>query len=528
MASESDRPAPKRGWAGYFVVAAVILAAGAWLRFDALGGPFEQPDEPLATYVVAHVLSSPGFDTNWAHTQLGNEAGPAQYNFSSYYLTLAGLERTREALGLRPPGESFDARTVFFRECSAVLSLLTLALAMGIAHRIGGWGLACAAGLWMAVDPLLVQDSHYARPEAFLVLLALGLVALALTRGGPVLLRSALAGVLFGFLVACKVTVILWFWLVPMACFPGADDGQATRWPARVARLAAGALGSAAGFALGVPRAIADPGGYLAGVRALRNQYGVAFNFYSHPAGGPVADYMARYLGATAGWGVACLFLVGLAATVARKRWRLFLALYAPVLALLAVMGAQETFFERNLSHAVPLYLIGAGVGLLALLDWPRLARWAPILLPATILAAAAVPAEISQRLVFDGFSGRYERDRGARLAAFLGALSPRPLDAGHLIRATDDNDPWFREPKDGPGPQIALWQDVNPEITRAGLARLHARCAFEERATFPALFDDLPGPNTLRDYLGRTVRVLVFEGQPAGRASRKDIPAAR
>ncbi len=85
--------------------------------------------------------------------------------------------------------------------------------------------LALGVGLWVAVNPLLVQDSHYARPEAFLTLVTLGLVLTAFGRpprragGGP-----SLAGVLFGLVVACKVTLGLWFWLPLLACYPGPMD----------------------------------------------------------------------------------------------------------------------------------------------------------------------------------------------------------------------------------------------------------------------------------------------------------------
>jgi hypothetical protein len=512
MKSGSENPARRWAWLG-FTLAAAILAAGVWLRFAHIGGPFEQPDEPVATYVVTHVLTTPGFDTNWAHTQLRNEAGPAQYNFSSYYLTLAGLERIREALGLRPPNEPFEAQTVFFRECSALFSVLALALAMGVAYRLSGWALALSAGLWIAVNPLLVQDSHYARPEAFVELLILALLGLALSRGTPGWVRPALAGVLFGFLVACKVTMALWFWLPIMACVPWASGGIGLRWTAIGARLAWVGAGGAAGFAAGAPRAVSDFAGYLAGIRYLKNGYGGTFNFYSHAAGGPVLDYVLRYLWATTGWALACLFLVGLAAAAFGKRWSTLLGLFAPVLSLVAFMGTQHAFFERNLSHAMPLYLMGAGLGLLALVTALRLKRGALACVAALAVAAAIVPAELSGRLVVDGFSGRFERDRVLRLGALLGTLSAHPFDRAHLVRATDDEDAWFRETKTGPGPYVALWQDVNPELTRASLERLHARLSFNERAVLPGLFDDLPGPNTLRDYLGRSVRVLVFPG---------------
>jgi hypothetical protein len=223
-------------------------------------------------------------------------------------------------------------------------------------------------------------------------------------------------------------------------------------------------------------------------------------------------DFVGRYLGATAGWGIACLFALGLVVALAGRRWVRLLAVYLPTLAIVAFMGVQRSFFERNLSHAMPLYLLGAALGLKALVEMKPLRAWSRLAFITLAAGAALSPAELTGRLVFEGFSGRFERRRVALLSAALSSLATKPLDASHLVRATSDDDPWFQRPRiGGTGPYVVLWQDVNPEITRASLGRLHTRFDFKEWATFPGLFDDLPGPNTLRDYLGRTVRVLVF-----------------
>jgi len=495
-------------------VAAAIVAGGCWLRFDHIGGPYAQPDEPVACYVVSRVLSSGNFDTNWAHTQVRVEGGVPQYNFSSYFITLSLLERLRGMTRPHPEAETIEERIVFYRGCSAAFGTLALALAMLLAYRIRGWRLALVAGLWMAVNPLLVQDSHYARPEAFLTLLTLGLLWTCLSWHGAPGRRSFAAGLLFGLLIACKVTLSLWFWLPLMACFQGAGEWTRCTWRTRLARAGLVAAGAIGGFAAGAPRAVADLGGYLNGLRYLKNGYAGTFNFYSHDSGAMVWDFLGRYLVATAGWGLACLFAAGAAHAAARRQWRQLLMIYLPAVSLVAFMGVQRSFFERNLSHAIPLYLLGAGLGLAALTEWDPLRRWSRPLFAAFAVAAALAPAALTGRLVLEGFPGRFEKLRVSELAGILASIKPRVPDAAHLVTAASDRDLWFqRRWEVSPATYVVLWQDVNPEVTRECLRRLHERFEFEELAVLPGLFDDLPGPNTLRDYLGRTVRVLVFHG---------------
>jgi hypothetical protein len=507
-------------------VAAAIVAGGCWLRFAYVGGPYTQPDEPIAPYVVSRVLSSHDLDTNWAHTPLGSDFGVAQYNFSSYYLTLSLLERIRGAAGAHPVDQGIGNRIVFYRACSAGFGTLGLALAMLLAYRIQGWGLALAAGLWIAVNPLLVQDSHYARPEAFLTLMALGLVWLCGPRRFAPGWRPLVAGLVFGFLVACKVTLLFWFWLPLAACFQDAGDWARCSWGARLGRASLAAAGALAGFAAGAPRAVADMGGYLAGLRYLRNEYGHSIISSSHYPSAPVYDFLGRYLAETVGWGIALFFAVGLAHSIAARRWRLLLTVYLPALSLAAFLGARLVFFERNFSHAMPLYLLGAGVGLGALGDLGLIGRWRRPLFFVLAAAAALVPAELTGRMVFRGFSGLFERQREPQLARFLAALQLPAADMSHLVVAASDDDPWFqRRWGESTEPYVVVWADVNPDFTRQCLQRLQVRFKLEERAVLPGLFDDLRGPNTLRDYLCRTLRGFVFHGL-RGAAQRTQLPA--
>lgn len=500
-------------WQG-LAIAAVIVAAGGWLRFAYVGGPYTQPDEPIAPYVVSRVLSSSNLDTNWAHTPIRADFGAAQYNFSSYYLTLSLLERIRGAIGARPAAERIEESIVFYRTCSAGFGALGLMLAMFLAFRFQGWGLAIATGLWIAVNPLLVQDSHYARPETFLTLLALGLVWMC----GPRRLApgwwSFLAGLLFGVLVACKVTLFLWFWLPLIACFQDVGEWKRCAWSTRLARVGLVAAGAVGGFAAGAPRAIADFGGYLVGLRYLHNEYGHSIINFSHRPSAVVFDYFGRYLVETIGWGIAFLFVVGLALGIATRQWRLLLTIYLPALSVAVFMGTRQIFFERNFSHAMPLYLMGAGLGLGALADIERIRRWFRPLFFILAGAAALVPAELTGRIVFRGFSGRFEKERAPQLAQFLASLQLPVADVSHLVVAADDGDPWFqRKWEEGTGPYVVLWADINPDFTSQCIQRLQTRFNLEQRAVLPGLFDDLRGPNTLRDYLCRTLRGFVIHG---------------
>lgn len=500
-------------WTG-IAAAAAVAALGIGLRFAYVGGPYTQPDEPIAPWVVSRVLTSHELDTNWAHTPIQGDFGGAQYNFSSYYLTLSLLQGIRQIARPRAAAEGIEARIVFFRACSAGFGAAALALAMFAAYRIQGWSLALASGLWVAVNPLLVQDSHYARPEAFLTLSALVLVWMCLSRGPRPGWWPLAAGLVYGFLVACKVTLLLWPWLPLAACFGDLGEWARTAWGARLARLGLAAAGAVAGFLAGVPHAAVDIGGYLAGLHFLSARYGHPFLHVSHYPAAMVYDFLGRYLVETVGWGAACLFAVGLADSIARRQWRLVMAIFLPVLVLSAFMGAQLVFYERNFSHGMPLYLLGAGLGLNALARlWP-FGRWSGVVFLVLAAAAALTPAAITGRMVFSGFSGRFERLRAPDLAGFLSPPRFPAVDRDHLVVAASDDDAWFRRTwESDPRPYVVLWSDVDPEYTRQCMGRLQARFRFEERAVLPGLFDDLRGPNSLRDYLGRTLRAYVFYG---------------
>jgi hypothetical protein len=144
------------------------LSAAAWLRLDFYPDTY-YGDEEIPIAVVAQMQQHHSLDTNW---KLGIWRKPAdrwaysydQYNFSSYNSTLYYLHQL------------FDVNShkinpaIFNRVSSVVFQLVTLTVIFFAALNLYGAAAAISAALFFAVNPLLVVDAHYARPESFLML----------------------------------------------------------------------------------------------------------------------------------------------------------------------------------------------------------------------------------------------------------------------------------------------------------------------------------------------------------------------
>lgn len=511
---------------------ALALVAGG-LRFAFLGGGTVQFDEPIATAVVAHLHESRGFDTNWAHTPVGSRFGRAQYNFSSYYLTLAAwdrllrITRVEGDTGAAPQPLATDFSTTarattswltLLRAFSALAGTLALILAMRLAWAIGGGWLALGVGAWLAVNPQLVQDSHYARPEAFLTLAALGLVLLCVPVRRWSWPRGLAAGALLGFMTACKVSAGLCFWLPFLACWDrdpaGAGEPGTVPWRRRLWRAAAVAGAIVVGFGLGAPAVLGDLRGYGAGLEYLHHSYGRAVGPFSHYGGGAVFDYLARYYFDTIGWWMAAFFGTGLTLAFVERRWRLCLAVYAPVLTTVAFFGAQAVFFERNLSHVVPLLAVGSLWGWGALVERMGgiLRRWKPVVLAVGFAAMLLLPAAVTLRLVYRGFSGTSAAMQAAMQAKILERF---PESAVYSVEGSLQAGPMiFRWCwNDHGGPFLLLWRLSNERPTTNELDRLHTAFDFVDLGPIPGLFDGLGSPSGLRNYFPCRTQVYLVKG---------------
>lgn len=99
------------------------------------------------------------------------------------------------------------------------------------------------------------------------------------------------------------------------------------------------------------------------------NQYGGLHPPHSHLDGRPVVDMLAAYYVGTLGWAVIGCGTIGVGVLAWRRRWGEWVVLVGPVVLFAGYFSTRGVFFERNLSHVLPLFLILAAVGAAVLVE---------------------------------------------------------------------------------------------------------------------------------------------------------------
>ena len=388
-----------------FWLSLLLVASGGILLRAAYDWNGYTPDECIPIAVVAHLRQAGDLDTNWALTDLREEFRYDQYNFSSYHLCLYVCRGLVELLPGTAEWLSRNDGLQAYRSFSVLMAALALMQVVWLAWRAGGRLAAVIAGALAAVCTLLVQDAYYARPETFTAVVTLGAAALCrpVERRTPV--RALTAALLIGVLVACKVSMLALCWLpfVPIAA-----RWRHLRQPVLLAAAVPFAL--ALGFAAGAPGAVAHPTSFLNGVQVLYSQYsdgGWAHGHYPEITK-CVADLVARYFVAMLGLPILIAAGIGALAVAARRQWAMLALLAGPVGLFVGYFMTRCVFFERNLSHVVPLLLVLSSLGIVALAT--LLLRRAPAAVPAAAAAmtmlCAIRPYGVTCQLVFDEYSG--------------------------------------------------------------------------------------------------------------------------
>jgi hypothetical protein len=356
-----------RGRLAWWIAAVAMMAFGFVLRAAYYHNGYCHPDETITVEVVRHMWQSGDLDTNWKKAPtLRVDLRYDQYNFSSYlyatywFCRLAKI--VRDTLGRR----SEDGGLWVYRFFSVLLATLVVVQVVRLGERSGGRGVALGAGLLVAVSVQLVQDAHYARPEAFVTALTLAVVVMVWPREKLSIMAVGGGAVMVGLLVACKVSMALLVWmpLVPVV----AAWGGATR-RGRLVALVSVPVGIVAGFAAGAPVAVVNPAVFVNGIEFLMNQYAGLHPPHSHLNGGWVADMLAAYFAATLGWPVLACGVLGVGVLARRRRWAELALVGGPVVLFAGYFATRTVFFERNLSHVLPLFLVLAAVGAVTLVE---------------------------------------------------------------------------------------------------------------------------------------------------------------
>lgn len=450
-------------WA-WWILALAVVAAGFGLRAAYYHNGYGHPDETITTEVVGHMRKSGDLDTNWARAKtLSIDLRYDQYNFSSHLYATYWFYRTVKLVPGTLGWRSDDGGFWVYRFFSVVLASLVVWQTMRLAERSGGRIAALGAGLLTTVSVQLVQDAHYSRPEAFTTALMLVLVALCWPREKFSVVAVAGGALTVGLLVACKVSMLLlgWMPLVPLIAAWRRITGRERGWA-----VVAVPVGIIAGFAAGAPGAVQDPAAFANGIAFLMKQYGGLHPPHSHIDGGRVADMLGGYYVATLGWPLLVCAAVGGIVLAGRRRWAELALLGGPVALFAGYFATRSVFFERNLSHVLPLFLVLAAVGAVAGAEWLARGRrgWQGVV-TAAILTACAMPGwRVTWPLVTEEFSGAGSNRHMAFEAALkakhpggewkeVSLLNDGPLielaarlkadRKPVLLRITDFNDEW-------------------------------------------------------------------------------------
>ncbi len=457
---------------GWLLAFGVLLLAGFALRVAYYHGPYFVPDENITMQVVGHLRHSGDWDTNWARADLTSDLRYDQYNFSSHlyatYIFYRLAELVPGTLAWRSEGEGLWV----YRFFSVLLGTLVVGQTMLLGRRAGGGAVALGAGALVVVATQLVQEAHFMRPEAFTTVLTLAVVALCWPRENW---RAGLgaAAFLIGLLLACKVSMLLIVWLplVPLATAWSRTDTR-TRWVA----VAVLPVALAAGFAAGAPGAVAHPAQFISGVRHLMAQYGSMHPPHSHIDGRPVADMMAGFFIATLGWPVIAGGMVGTVALAWRRRWAELALLAGPVVVFASYFATKGVFFERNLSHVLPLGLILAALGVAAIIE-PIVARGrvvAPVLFAGLVALLVVRPAVLTGRLVGLEFSGRASKQRLVFEAALRAQYPAIWLQSELLV--SSQLEPIAAHFRSSKAPLLLGAVDYGDEWSASGLRELASR----------------------------------------------------
>jgi hypothetical protein len=448
----------------YWAAFACVMLLGLLVRIWRISGPYEHFDEQIAVQMSVHLESSPGWDTNWKDV-VRDFSKDDQYNFSAYvYATHLFSRAARPLL----PAEWADERNGLYvhRLFSALLGTGVVLMSMVIARRIGGGGVGFFAGLLIALNPQLVQDSHYARPEAFMTALVVALVWLALHR---ITFKGGIAmGLICGFLTATKVSNLIF--LAGPAIAIALDifryeEGSVGR---KIMKLLGYGLvltlGCAVGWGIGVPYALIHWDKYVAGIQLLSAQYNGAHPPHSFADYSAVWPMLWAYYRAAWGWPLLVAVVGGVGVVLWRRHWKVWAVMILPLVLEVVIFGSLRVFFERNLSMVVPSALMLAAAGIVAVfhtLQDGKVARYFAASAAALFMSmpsAYAVYLFIEQSLKpetqFEAFLDDLKRDFPTTRQIAGALLFPTELDRiDHELNVSN-------------GPMLYLYTDPNDEFT--------------------------------------------------------------
>ncbi|WP_313142020.1 hypothetical protein [Stenotrophomonas sp.] len=499
-----ERSGPRHALVMATLLVSTLLLGNQFYRGD-IAGIWTHPDEEIPIKVMESMHAHGDLNTDFARADLP-VFSEFRYNFSGYILAAYASARVFAPAAFNSPHDLLEHLLALSRWCSAA----TLALCLLVLLRHANALFAVVGTVLVALVPQLYQDAHYARLEplsTLLATLAFALMTLSPQQERARIVLLAVLGGLAGALTTIKFTYVIYLLFCVVSALPmlPAEGPLLQRLRPLVRYGVVSALGFVAGFWVASPSIVADLPGFLAGIKALDNQYGGGHppHGFIEPSLPKQVGLIASYYAATLGVPLVVLHLAGYArATLAPAKYAFGGVMFITLLAFLT----QQVFFERNFSPFLPCFIIIAVVGLAniehGLKQWAGLqpgkgATALRLLLAALLLASGWNAWSVTQRLAphfsasalitsnqaqanaVRGAAARLGADRIEQITypAILGLQLPAAQDGCVLYQGISYNDDWSAR--------------YYGQLEAAGL-KLAARIGSD--------FDDLP-INTLHTY---------------------------
>ena len=479
----------------YVVLPLILLAVSVIFRTVALKKFGAMYDEQI-TRAVAENIWKGDLRNNWKYAaNMPQEFRIDCYNFSPYMYADALVAGPHAAYAIHTAHAIYRERLF-----SAVLGTLAIILFYWLALHVFGFMAGIAALAIMSVFPLLVQDAHFARPEAFLLFLC-GIVyvcSVMLIDAARPLLWLAGASFCCGLMIACKIS------LPPMAAVPLILLAARKRLSLRSVTL--WAVMCFAGFFIGVADGVLHPAAFWRGVEFLRSEYSGDFPPYSlldHKYSFPLLlPYFWQTLGP-----VCCLSaLAGTAVLLWQREYIQLAYIAAPVWLYVLYFGFHRVFIERNLSHIAPLIAILAGLGI----SWLVCLAPRPFRVPvfAVVLFLCVLkPALVSYKLVYLALRVS-PQERARTYEQQISSREGLPIEeVSELVSSTDV----AREvalAKSSADDVIITIRDYHDGYTRRARHELQKQVRTRDVGFFPSLFPNFSA-STLLTYHSPNLRYI-------------------
>jgi hypothetical protein len=369
-------------------------------------------DEQLVSNISKNIYEKKTYDNNWIKHFEDPESffHVNQYNFSSYIYFSAFIYSSWRNLSERFNSSLWDyKRNVHFhRIVSATLNLIAILLIYWICFECFGQKEIALIGLFLcSFSPLLVQDSHYARPEGFLTLIAV--LALLLTiktksLNSPLLYLSFF---LIGISISCKISMVVLFSLPIIQLFKilkqtknRSEISLRTLWPIIFKSI----ISLTVGILIGMPYVLINFSSYIEGINLLSEQYSRIYPPYSLYDGSRLLLAVPSYFIQVYGYLFWISYIYGNYKLIMSKRSHLFLILNIGFIVFITVFSFNRALFERNFTPFLPYISIIVAFGIFHIIyDVHKILTLGIFKIIVPILFAGAlvfVPLSISYRLV--------------------------------------------------------------------------------------------------------------------------------